>query len=120
MLFSDEQKRRAVFLSAAFLLKWGGSGRRLLLGDAVNGSPLDDKTAGIDTDDLLSGEAFAQDSQRSVIFFRLHEDRHDDGSIANEEVSIAGRQLFQTPSLSHERLWHGQWDDFHATAVGSA
>ena len=101
-------------------MSWARAGRGLLLSDAVNSAALNDQTTCIDADDLLSGETFAQDSQCAVVFLLLHEDRHDDSAVADKEVGIAGRQLFQPPSLSHERFRHGQRDDFHTAAVGSA
>ena len=66
---------------------------RLLLGDAVDGSTFNHETAGIETDNILTGEAFAENAQSSVVFLRLLKDGYNDCTIANQEVSIACRQL---------------------------
>ena len=86
----------------------------------MDGSALYHEASGIKAYNLLAGETFSQNAQGAVICFGLVEDGYDNGPIADKEIGITGRQLFQSPVFGYQRLRHGQGDNLNLMPGGGA
>src|ERR1700683_4866927 len=94
-------------------IRTGNSTFWLLLGHAVHRAQAPDEIAGVDGDNLASGEKLSECVESDAVIGEI-EDRRQHDSVGDIEIRIAGRQA---AAFEDHRLGHGQFDDRQLFAV---
>src|SRR5262249_11995554 len=88
-------------------------GRGQLLGHAVDGAKAQDQIAAVDADDFAVRQKFRQGVERDPVV-GIVEYRHEDNSVGDVEISVAGRQAL---AVEKDRRGHGECLDSQRLTV---